>query len=328
MTKPEIYFYIPKEKFSDHWPKTLAENWVAFGGGANVWSYFTPIALREHGYPVTITTEIPDEGIVLSHSQYLPQKRITNDRTLLICIRADYGRNHPAQVHVVQNAEQERYQGKEFFESLLLPGPSYFIPYWPQPGLIARSQERGERFENVVYMGARQNLASEFKSDEWRSEMDKAGINFTMTVDRSAWHDYSSVDAIFAIRSLSNSRFLRKPPSKLINAWLAGVPAILGPDSAFRALRQSEHDFLEVNSLASAREAILRLRDDRQLRTKMVEVGNARASEYSVAAIAGRWETFFEEFAIPYYVKWRQRPWLRRNIHRLARDFRTSFKHV
>lgn len=327
MSKPAIYFYIPRDKFSEDWPKSLADNWVAFGGGANVWSYFTPVALREHGYPVHITTEMPDEGIVLSHSQYLPQKRITNDRTLLICIRADYGRNHVAQMHVVQNAAQERYQGKDFFEYLLLPGPSYFIPYWPQPGLVPRDPARGDRFENLVYMGARQNLAAEFKSDEWRQEMEAAGINFVMTMDRACWHDYSAVDAILAVRSLSKSRYLRKPPSKLVNAWLAGVPAVLGPDSAFRALRQSEFDYLEVTSLQAARDSILRLRDDVSLRTRMREVGMQRGSEYSVAAIAGRWERFFEEFAIPYYLKWRNRPWFHKHVHRAARDFRTLIKN-
>jgi hypothetical protein len=328
MSKPQIYFYIPPDKFRPNWPSTLADNWVGFGGGANVWSYFTPLALREHGYPVHITSQIPDEGIVLSHSQYLPQRRITNDHTLLICIRADYGRNHVAQMHVVQNPAQERYKGKDFFEKLLLPGPSYYIPYWPQPGLTPRRQDRGDRFENVVYMGAQQNLAAELKSDKWRQAMEKAGINFVANMDRASWHDYSEVDAILALRPLSNQRNLRKPPSKLINAWLAGVPSILGPDSAFQALRRSQYDYLEVTSVDGAMDAVLRLRDDIGLRRRMVETGTQRGKEYSVASIAGLWQQFFEQFAIPYYLQWRARPAIHRKIHRAARDLRTWIKNA
>jgi hypothetical protein len=328
MSKPQIYFYIPPDKFRPNWPTALTDNWVGFGGGANVWSYFTPVALRAHGYAVHITSQIPEEGILLSHSQYLPQRRITNDRTLLICIRADYGRNHLAEMHVVQNPDQEHYKGKDFVERLLLPGPSYYIPYWPQPGLIPRRQERGDRFENVVYMGAQQNLAPELKAEIWHETIGRAGLNFIANMDRPTWHDYSEVDAVLALRPLTKKRNLRKPPSKLINAWLAGVPSILGPDSAFRALRRSEYDFLEVSTPAAALEAVLRLRDDMDLRRKMAENGTQRGQEYSVASIAALWQKFFEEFAIPYYYQWRTRPAFQRRLRRASRDLRAWIKNV
>ena len=326
MTKPEIYFYVPPDKFEESWPKSLADIWVAFGGGANVWSYFTPVVLREHGYPVHITTEFPQQGIVLSHSQYLPQHRITNEQTMLICIRADYGRNHPAQMHVVQNADQAHYAGKDFVEYLFLPGPSYFIPYWPQPGLIPRNVDRGDRFENIAFVGARQNLAPELKTEQWQRAIAELGVKFVTMFDRASWHDYSEVDAVIAIRSMSAARYLRKPASKLTNAWLAGVPAILGPESAFRALRQTEFDFIEVQSQQAAIEAIRRLKEDSTLRWKMVETGRQRSEEYSIAANAERWIRFFEDFAIPYYQQWTSRSWGHRKLERAARDFRIWIK--
>lgn len=328
MTKPEIYFYIPQEKYSDLWPKSFSDNWEAFGGGANVWSYFTPIALREYGYPVQITTEIPDEGIVLSHSQFLPQRRITNDKTMLICIRADYGRNHPAQMHLVQNADQAHYAGRDMIEYLFQPGPSYYMPYWPQPGLVPRDTERRDRFENIVFVGARQNLAPELLTDGWRRSMEELGLNFVTKFDRASWHDYSEADAVLAIRSMSNTRYLRKPPSKLTNAWLAGVPAILGPESAFRTLRQTEYDYLEIQTQQEALTAIRQLKENPLLRSKMVEVGRARSGEYSIAANAQRWIAFFEQFAVPYYKQWRSRSWGHKYLNRKARDFRIWIKNA
>lgn len=326
MSSPEIYFYVPPDKFSEDWPKSLSADWVAFGGGANIWSYFTAVALNELGLSVNITTQMPESGIVLSHSQYLPQRRVTNDDTMLVCIRADYGRNHPAHMHVVQNADQATYAGRDFLEYLMLPGPSYYIPQWPQPGLITRDRSRGNRFENIAFVGARQNLASELKSDSWRQQVENLGLNFVTMYDRASWHDYSQVDAVIAIRSMKSESHLRKPPSKLTNSWLAGVPALLGPESAFRALRRSEFDFIEVCNTEEALAALQRLRDDPELRQRMVATGDARSSDYTVEANARRWIRFFDEFAIPYYHRWIGAPAWRRNAHRAVRDLRAAFK--
>lgn len=305
--RPKISFYIPPDKFKSSWPKSLKDDWISFGGGAKIWTYFTAIVLKEKGYPVDITTEIPKEGIVLSHSRYLPQRRLVNDKAILICIRADYGRNHMAHMHIVQNLCQVYMRGRDFLEKFFLPGPSYYIPYWPQPGLIPRHSSRGDRFENVVYMGTVKNLKEELRTTEWAEELAKERIVFKIVGDQALWHDYSQVDAICAIRSRSSDHHLRKPPSKLINAWLAHTPAILGPESSYRALRETELDYIEAKTLKQVRDAILRLRDQPSLRQKMVANGIKRARNYTVEANANRWIDFFERTAIPYYFNWRNR---------------------
>jgi hypothetical protein len=47
------------------------------------------------------------------------------------------------------------------------------------------------------------------------------------------WHDYSTDDLVLAVRDLTEKDALVKPASKLVNAWIAGVPALLGPEPAF-----------------------------------------------------------------------------------------------
>lgn len=326
MSNPEIYFYVPKEKLREDWPKTLSDNWVAFGGGANIWSYFTPVALTALGYPVHITSDIPDTGIVLSHAQYLPRHRLVNDRTLLVCIRADYGRNHPADVHVVQNAFQQKLRGREILENLFYPGPNYYIPQWPQPGLIPRDERRGNTFRNVVFLGAVQNLAEFCKSEEWAANLRAQGIEFRIVRERACWHDYSEVDAVLAIRPATGDSHYRKPPSKLTNAWLAGVPAILGPDSAFQELRSDPLDYLEITNREEALAAILRLRDDPSLRQRMVHHGQQRAADYTIQANFERWKHFFENFAIPYYKEWRAWNAPKQKTYFLLKSMRAAIK--
>lgn len=326
MSKPEIYFYVPKGKLSEAWPKTLSDDWVAFGGGANIWSYFTPVALNALGYPVHITSDVPEAGIVLSHAQYLPQSRLVNDRTLLVCIRADYGRNHPADLHVVQNAFQQQLRGREILENLFCPGPNYYIPQWPQPGLIPRDERRGDTFKNVVFLGALQNLAEFCKSDQWVADLRAEGIEFRIVRERARWHDYSDVDAVLAIRPATGDNHYRKPPSKLTNAWLAGVPAVLGPDSAFQELRTDPLDYIEVTNRDEALAAILRLRDDPDLRQRMVHHGQLRSAEYTIQANFERWKRFFEDFAIPYYQEWLTWSPAKRQTYFLLKGLRAALK--
>ncbi|MDP6625447.1 MAG: hypothetical protein QGG87_03190 [Nitrospinota bacterium] len=324
----EVYFYIPPDKFKKHWPTSYESSWTDFdiGGGPNVWTYFTYITLNHFGFKCHLTTEIPDNGIVCSHSRFLPQERIVNDRALLICLRADYGRNHFAHMHVVQNPLQKRMVGRDIFERLFKPGPSYFIPYWHQPGLIHREHSRGKLFKNIVYMGQTKNLADELGSPEWIKEMKTEGINFMILTQRTQWHDYSFADAVCAVRKFSFNRHIRKPASKLVNAWLAGVPAILGSESAFCDLRRSDLDYLEVKTLKQTREAILMLRDNCELREKMIKNGKKRAKDFSMEAIAKLWISFFDKQAIPYHENWmkssssfKKRFYLMKNIRGLIK---------
>src|SRR5436309_1927650 len=84
-------------------------------------------------------------------------------------------------------------------------------------------------------------------------------------------------DAVLVLAVRPEGRSTNKPASKLVNAWLAGVPALLGPEIAYRELRRSELDYCEVSSLAEAQAAVDRLLGDPGLYNAMVENGRARA---------------------------------------------------
>jgi hypothetical protein len=132
---------------------------------------------------------------------------------------------------------------------------------------------------------------------------------------RDCWHDFSYVDVIIAVRDLSGkTHFQWKPAQKLYNAWLAGVPAILGKESAFQRERKSELDYLEVSSLDEVLAALKLLRDNPELRQKMIENGFERAKEYSPVIITEYWKNLIVEKLIPAYLYWCNNPLYRQTF--------------
>jgi len=84
-----------------------------------------------------------------------------------------------------------------------------------------------------------------------------------------------------------------------VNAWLAGVPAILGPEYAYGRLRRSDLDFFEVSTLEQAMDAVCRLQDEPGLYEATVKNGLLRARELSVAAVTKRWSALLFDGLVP-----------------------------
>jgi len=103
------------------------------------------------------------------------------------------------------------------------------------------------------------------------------------------------VDAVLAVRPAACPRRDSKPATKLYNAWLAGVPALLSPDVAFRELRRSPLDYLEAAGPAEAKSGVRRLLAEPDLYRRMVANGRARAAEFSAGAVLARWFELLEE---------------------------------
>ena len=246
---------------------------------------------------------MPDEGIVLAHRDFLDDFFKPNPKLLLVCLRADVDRHPYAQLHIVQNPYQS------IKKSPISLWESYFVPHWPQAALIPRDSNRGVTFENVTFIGNEINLVPEFKNSSWYEELDKLGLKFQKRLTHDEWNDYSNTDVILAIRSLGRENYWRgKPASKLYNAWHAGIPAILGFETAFETERKSDLDYLEATSLAEVIDALKLLRDDPELRQAMAQNGLVRAKETQPETMVNRWADFLIEVAVPRHKKWCSMP--------------------
>jgi hypothetical protein len=128
-----------------------------------------------------------------------------------------------------------------------------------------------------------------------------------IVVPRDRWHDYSDCDVMLAVRSFAKGeRHVTKPATKLFNAWLAGVPAVLGVESAYRVEGKPGKDYLEVLAVEEVREYLQSLSANPSFRDRIIGAGRRAAALVSADAIAKRWLDLLEAELAPRFVDWQR----------------------
>jgi hypothetical protein len=287
-----VSFYLPeRESLRGVDPLTLDpdRDWAIFGTGVYVWILQTFLRLHMAGAPVRLVERPPAAGLVVAHADHfgriLSEAASPAELTIVIA-RSDRRPQLLADFGVVQNAGSvDRYH--------------FFIPSWLQPGLVPRAQARGTRVEEVAYVGAIKELDPDLASAAWAEVLrgrglcwDNRAIAFAgndQVYPQLRWNDYASTDIVVALRPPNSWNARSKPAAKLQNAWAAGVPAILSPESPYRELRRSRLDYLEARSSADVLAAIDALRSDPALYSDMVQNGLERALEFEPDRLVTRW---------------------------------------
>lgn len=296
-TKHIIYFYFPHQEQVDTFANADPDqDWRLFNTGVQVWIGQTYLRLRQLGMNVRLTSSAPRSGMVVTHADYvadlLAGQRWPAD-LVVVAARADRPSNPYAEFEIVQNgcgADGQRVHA---------------VSHWPQPGLLKRDPARGATLRTVAYKGMIGEMGESFKAQPWYDFLQASGLSWQCdatlwqgneqpTYQELAWNDYSGVDLIVAIRKNTSSLYTKKPASKLINAWAAGVPAILGPEYAYRELRRSPLDYIEASSAEEVAAAIDQLRRDPQLYQAMIDNGLRRAAEVDATRCAERWRDILE----------------------------------
>lgn len=198
------------------------------------------------------------------------------------------------------------------------------MPLWPQPSLVPRAQERGNQIENIVFKGSEVNLYEAFRSPEFRQELEHLGVRLLISgwSDQTVeWNDYSNADLVLAVRDLTEQDALVKPASKLINAWIAGVPTLLGPEPAFRQLKRSPLDYIEVRTPQEALEAIRKLQQEPSLYQQIIANGVKRAEAYTADRIAHQWREILAGPVAQRYARWCKRTQMSRMGEFVLRAF-------
>lgn len=290
MSGKDVTFFMPDAQqvalFRDADPD---RDWALFCTGVHVWVGQTYLRLKRAGYPVVLSATLPASGIVVTHADHVAQvlctRRMWSNLTI-VAARADRPAQRYADVEVVQNAASAT------------GARTHHLQHWPQPGLVPRDPARGDTVVNIAFKGTVGEMAPEFAAPAWSEALDAQGMQWqcdavtwggNTATYATSWNDYSAIDVVVALRKDISHLYAKKPASKLINAWLAGVPAILGPEHAYRELRQSDLDYIEVTSAAGAALALARLKADPALYRAMVDNALRRAHEVRTETCVASW---------------------------------------
>lgn len=268
---------------NDELPENLDELYAKSTDSHDVWSPQTYLALKERGLNVHLVSEYVPGAICIATYDTL-RTRDFNFKSYVVACQHDRGRPELCDERIVLN-----------HLNVIDKCTDHFISQWPQPNLIPRDTSRGSLLKNLDFKGMLGNLAYPFQDPDFSRAL-KEGLDIDLrfksgrNVDvRDFWKDYSQTDAILAIRNQTEYFLTRKPPIKLVNAWLAGVPAILGPEVGYQAMRQSELDYIEVKSPDEAIAALKKLKEQPKLYEAMVTNGLERGKEFSPNKIAEKW---------------------------------------
>lgn len=256
-----------------------------FGYGPENWGLQTYVHAKRAGWNVTAGTACRTGAINLGHVSLLTAFQ-AGPRDLIVGIRADYRPSILADCHVVQN-------------QLQADANSFWIPHWPQPGIIPRSPER-PGLQRAAYFGHEYYLDG--GAATWKSKLSEIGIEFDCP-PQSRWHDYSEVDLVVAVRTFDGYPYPRKPPSKLFNAWIAGAPALVGPESAYQQVGQPGRDYLVARTMEEAIQSITQLKQSTQAYSQLIQAGNQRAHEFTREKILTRWAELLQSQIRP---RWEQ----------------------
>jgi len=289
-----LFFYIPPQLMPDPLPAIDDFTWEGYKDGVYCWTLQTYFHLKTSGVECQLVSSIPTSGIIIAHRGCLDEKFRPNREQLLVCMQADWSRHPYAQVHIVQNANQQLDKYTSMLDRYFLPGKRYFVRLWPQAGIIPRNLSRARTIKHIAYMGRSLNLADELKSKDWQTFLDSHSIKWSLVEQPDKWADYSSIDATLSIRSFKDSRYHFKPATKLYNSWIAGVIPICGPESAYISEKKNKHDCLIVHSYEELKTELARIIHSQELEMYF-KASVERASDISNSSITNDWKSILKK---------------------------------
>ena len=217
----------------DAWNESdIDRNAARFRSGIDVWIVQTYLHVRDvlaaEGWKVALSDRFEPGAICVAHWDELHRLRWRAALAYLIGIRADRPPLCVADKVVRQNT--------------LVPDDAATIGIapWPQPGMRGRRAERGDRVQRIGYFGRMAQAPAFFSDPAFLAEVAALGLEFVPS--EHDWQDYRDIDVVIAFRTAPPAQLRHKPVSKVANAWLAGVPAIVGPEPAYLQLRRDELD--------------------------------------------------------------------------------------
>ena len=254
-----------------------------FAGGIDSWILQTYLRLAAPlaaaGFETSVSERLEPGAINIAHRDTLAPLGLGCRDYYIVAVRAERAPVRVARWTIVPNMSSEAGRLAKY------------LPSWPQPGLVARDRARGSRIRRIGCVGAGPAWTAD---SSFREALARRGIDLV-----EAAFDFSTIDLVLACRSDTPTLLRTRSAARLVNAWHAGTPALLGAEPAFHDLRYSALDFIAVRGAGEALGAIDFLRDNPGVYQAMVGNGALRAHTFSAAAVTDRWIAFLHDQVAP-----------------------------
>lgn len=161
------------------------------------------------------------------------------------------------------------------------------LPMLPNRGLVPRDAARADQLRTVAIKAYSYNVPSWVDA---RFHDALADLGFVLRIDTEQdgrWGDFRDVDVVLCTHDTANLTDERsKPPTKLVNAWVAGAIPVCGPFTAYRELGENGSDMLVCDGTAAGYLAALAQLRESPETVAVLRAGIARrAPEFAAAAV-------------------------------------------
>jgi hypothetical protein len=304
-----VHFWLPPSVMPpssiDEWDPDSRPDEYTSGAGHNVLEPY--VRLKARGRNVTLGSDIPADahrvvvylGSIFPRAEQLRSVRALwrRSRVPLVVIRSDFPVYYrypiwPA-VEVMPNQT-----------SVTFPEQIWIAPL-PQRGLVPRTEARRGRIRSVGLKANNDNVPALFNTDAWTAGLAKLGLEWRPDVGTvhnqgtPSWHDFSDLDVVLCVRSdEASGGWLRKPATKLLNAWNAGCVPIINREPGYLELAHPNEDAMLVDANEDILDTLASLVADEDL-VQRIEQGATRQAEiFSPTAILDQWDAMLFDPAV------------------------------
>jgi|LauGreDrversion4_1035100.scaffolds.fasta_scaffold72086_2 hypothetical protein len=293
------FFLTPKEM-----PDGIFEEWIpddnpkmySSGVGHNVLELAS--RLKARGHTVTLGHQPPSDAsaVIFFKKHFLLRNDLTLEilkvaiRHPVILIRSDL----EVDARLVFNPDLEVMPNR----SILRGTNQVYIPPFPQRGLIRREKLNGNRIENLEIKCNPENVPDYLEL--LVVEVNALDPAITVKVDAPSsadgsdnnWNDFSKVDLSLIIRPVGENpgSNARKPPTRLINAWVAGTIPLVDPLPAYTDLIRDEIDGFIVENPEQVVAVVKKLAENPEYCEEVFENCRRRGEDYQVNELLEIWE--------------------------------------
>ena len=308
MSKGNVHIYVNPLADITTYPDDLLGDMSVFKSARTIqheaqWIFY--LMLKDQGLDVDICRDYPEDGIFVIHKANA-RKFVWNPNLFVVSLQWDYKRDDRAQMHLVGNKHKATSAALGRLDRLSCKGHQHYVTPIMHPVVIPRDPSRGALFENIAFIGDPKNLDEAFRTETFEAQLKELGMKFIVRGDPGKMADFSDIDVVIAVRRIGQV-ISNKPPVKLINSWRGGVPALLGCEVGFREIRENEYDFIEIDSVQSALEALTRLKNDVDFRGKMITNAQQRAIPFSAEGQQQTWIMLMDGRLWIFYVTWQHK---------------------